>query len=275
MRIIFEQKAKRTSKILGWSSRIMWPTKVLVGILFLLLMHNPVRGIGVILPSSYSVTLAWNASPSTDVANYDVYYGPASGNYTNSILVGNMTSSTISGLAAGVTYYFAVTTYDTNGQESTFSNEINYTPGIPTVSIRAATAGQFVLTVSGAIGQTYEIEATQDFTTWTIIGAVTLGASGSLDFTDTNAASFPQRFYRAVLTTNVLATMRIHSAPAGQFVLTVSGAIGQMYEIEATQDFATWTIIGTVTLGAGGSLDFTDTNAAGFPQRFYRTQKTP
>ncbi|MGA3269169.1 MAG: hypothetical protein ABSE16_20425 [Verrucomicrobiota bacterium] len=46
-------------------------------------------------------------------------------------------------------------------------------------------------------------------------------------------------------------------------------------EIEATQDFMTWTIISTVTVGSGGSLDFTDTNAAGFPQRFYRTQQTP
>jgi hypothetical protein len=27
-----------------------------------------------------------------------------------------------------------------------------------------------------------------------------------------------------------------------------------------------------VTVGAGGSLDFTDTNAASFSKRFYRTQ---
>jgi hypothetical protein len=67
----------------------------------------------------------------------------------------------------------------------------------------------------------------------------------------------------------------IRTAPAGQFVLTVSGLIGQTYEVEATQDLATWSAIGTVTLGASGSSDFTDTNAASFPQRFYRTRETP
>jgi len=36
-----------------------------------------------------------------------------------------------------------------------------------------------------------------------------------------------------------------------------------------------WTVIGTVTVGAGGSLNFADTNAANFPQRFYRTQAIP
>ena len=72
-----------------------------------------------------------------------------------------------------------------------------------------------------------------------------------------------------------VSALQIRSAPAGQFILTVSGLTGQTYEVQATQDFKTWTVIGTVTLGAGGSLDFTDTNAASFPQRFYRTQETP
>jgi hypothetical protein len=198
MRIILEQKAKRAGRILGWSSRTTGLAKVLVGILFLALIHSPMPAFGVTLPSSCSVNLAWNPSPSTNIVGYDVYYGSASGNYTNSVLVGNVTANMVSGLASGSPYYFAITTVAADGQESAFSDEINYVPGIPAVAIRAAAAGQFVLTVSGATGQVYEIEATQDFATWTIIGTVTLGASGSLDFTDTNAASFPQRFYRTL-----------------------------------------------------------------------------
>ena len=50
--------------------------------------------------------------------------------------------------------------------------------------------------MTGPIGHTYDILATQDFITWTVIGTVTMGASGSLDFTVTNAASFSKRFYR-------------------------------------------------------------------------------
>ena len=60
--------------------------------------------------------------------------------------------------------------------------------------------------------------------------------------------------------------------PAGQFALTLTGTVGHTYNIQATQDFQTWTIIGTVTVGASGTLNFTDTNAASFSRRFYRTQ---
>jgi hypothetical protein len=196
MQTILDQKVKRARRLLGWSSRIKGFTRVLVGILFLALLHNPVQALSLTLPASYTVNLSWDASPSTDVVGYDVYYGTASGVYTNNILVGNVTSYTISGLSAGVTYYITVAALDVNGQESPFSNEINYMPGVPTVQVGAASAGQFNLTLSGLIGQAYNVEASPDLVTWTVIGTVTLDATGSLNFTDTNAAIFPQRFYR-------------------------------------------------------------------------------
>ena len=200
VRMIFKQRAKRTRKVLGGSSRIMGLTRVLVGILFLAMLHHPVPADGVTLPDAYRVTLAWNPSTSTNVTGYKIYYGLACGVY-NSVESATGTNTTITGLAAGTTYYFAATAVDALGVESPFSNEASYTTevptvGVPTVQIRTAPAGQFVLTVSGLIGQTYDIEASQDLMTWTNIGTVTPGASGSLDFTDTNTASFPQRFYR-------------------------------------------------------------------------------
>src|SRR5712671_1390866 len=45
-----------------------------------------------------SVTLAWDPSPSGGVAGYNVYYGPASGTYTNMVTAGNATNATVSGL---------------------------------------------------------------------------------------------------------------------------------------------------------------------------------
>jgi len=196
MTIIHTQKTDRTCAAGGWSSRITGLTRALAGILFLVLLHNPAPVLGVTLPGSYSVALAWQPSSSTNVTSYRVYSGSASGNYTNSVLVGNVTTNTVSGLASGATYYFSITAIGADGQESPFSNEINYMPGVPTVRMRTAFAGQFVLTVSGLIGHTYQVQATQDFKTWTTIGTATLGAGGSLDFTDTNAASFTHRFYR-------------------------------------------------------------------------------
>lgn len=71
------------------------------------------------------------------------------------------------------------------------------------------------------------------------------------------------------------AQLQLHSVAGGQFRLTVTGPAGQAYAIEATQDFLAWAVIGTVTIGAGGSQDFTDSTAASFKQRFYRTRETP
>ncbi len=73
-----------------------------------------------------SVTLAWDTSTDPIVAGYNVYYGGASGAYTNEICAGNATNATISGLVEGTTYYFAATTYAASGMESPFSSEVSY-----------------------------------------------------------------------------------------------------------------------------------------------------
>ena len=73
-----------------------------------------------------SVTLAWNASTDPGVAGYNVYYGGASGAYTNELCAGNATNATISGLVEGTTYYFAATSYVASGLESPFSSEVSY-----------------------------------------------------------------------------------------------------------------------------------------------------
>ena len=73
-----------------------------------------------------SVTLVWNASTDPSVAGYNIYYGVASGAYTNEICAGNATNATISGLVEGTTYYFAATTYTSSGIESPFSSEVSY-----------------------------------------------------------------------------------------------------------------------------------------------------
>jgi sulfur relay (sulfurtransferase) complex TusBCD TusD component (DsrE family) len=84
-----------------------------------------------LVPSSLfaasSVTLVWDPSTSTNIAGYKVYYGPASRTYTNTLMVGNATGTTISNLITGATYYFTATAYDTFNLESDFSNEVGYT----------------------------------------------------------------------------------------------------------------------------------------------------
>jgi hypothetical protein len=73
---------------------------------------------------------------------------------------------------------------------------VGLAPPLPKVQVSVTPVRQFILTVTGQVGHTYDIQATQDFKTWTVIGTMTVGATGLLNFTDTNAASFSRRFYR-------------------------------------------------------------------------------
>jgi hypothetical protein len=72
---------------------------------------------------SAQVTLEWQAS-SGDVAGYKVYQGTSSRDYDVTFEVGNWTSVTIADLAEGEAYYFAVTAYDLEDNESGYSNEV-------------------------------------------------------------------------------------------------------------------------------------------------------
>ncbi len=85
------------------------------------------------------VTVAWDRNTDVQVVGYKVYYGTSSGQYTASADAGNATSLAISGLTAGTTYYFAATDYDSNGNESAFSNEITY--AVPSVPSSPSSAG--------------------------------------------------------------------------------------------------------------------------------------
>jgi fibronectin type 3 domain-containing protein len=78
------------------------------------------------------VSLVWDANVESDLAGYKLYWGTASGDYDNSIDVGNETGKTVIELTEGQTYYFAVTAYDTANNESGYSNELPY--DVPRIS---------------------------------------------------------------------------------------------------------------------------------------------
>jgi hypothetical protein len=81
-----------------------------------------------------SVTVSWisptvNADNSllTDLAGFRVYYGTSSGNYNSYVQVANSaaTSAVVNNLTPGATYHFAVSAYDTSGNESSKSTDIS------------------------------------------------------------------------------------------------------------------------------------------------------
>src|SRR5213079_2555836 len=76
-----------------------------------------------------SATLAWDAVTAANLSGYRIYYGTTPGTYLQSagqgLNVGNVTTSTVTGLTSGTRYYFAVAAYDgTSNNESTYSNEV-------------------------------------------------------------------------------------------------------------------------------------------------------
>lgn len=151
-----------------------------------------------------SVTLTWSPSIDPTVVGYKIYYGVASGVYTNSVDVGNVTNYTITGLADDTTYYFAATSYDSNGVESDFSNEIavktassgtNQPASIaPPPAQNVSDTGQFTFNVSGVSNYMYAVQVSTDLLNWV---AVQTNAA-PFEFVDTNAGQFASRYYRVV-----------------------------------------------------------------------------
>jgi hypothetical protein len=56
-------------------------------------------------------------------------------------------------------------------------------------------------------------------------------------------------------------------------VLTGTGQPGYVYDILATQDFASWQPLTNVTLDANGAFSFTDNSASSTAQRFYQLRQ--
>ena len=168
---------------------------------------------------SSNVSLAWNPSPSQNVAGYEVYYGTSSGNYYTAVPVSTVTNVTIRGLTTGTTYYFAAVSYNSAGTESAYSPEVSGVAGATNSSTTSTNTGtstntsggtgtnaaalltplastsknaaQFGFSVAGQAG-TYIVQGSTDLVHW-----VTLQTNVSpFNFVDSNANQFPRRFYR-------------------------------------------------------------------------------
>jgi hypothetical protein len=224
--------------------------------------------------STANVTLAWDPSVEADLTGYNVYHGMVSRAYSGRMFVSrHATNVTITNLEAGQTYYFALTAINTAGLESDYSAEVSYTtPKAAVLQIQIAFNGQVILTVTGPVGHSYDIQASVDLRTWNVLSLVTIGCGGLAEQTVLNAPMATAMFYRVVEAS--LPDLQIRVASNRQVILTVTGTVSHNYDIQASSDFKTWAVIGNVTLGEGGSFEFADPSAAAFPRRFYRT-RTP
>ena len=89
-------------------------------------------------------------NPSDGTVGYMLHYGTSSRSYTKSIDVGSPSPvsgriySSVSQLVPQQTYYYAVTAYNAKGLESSYSNEVAYTPPselVPDFALRINVGG--------------------------------------------------------------------------------------------------------------------------------------
>jgi hypothetical protein len=118
------------NKLRGTCSSLKGKLSLLSAMVFMVLLITVSASCFVGAQTLGEVTLSWTAPTKnadgttlTDLAGYNVYYGNATRAYTKNVNVGNILTYRISALTPG-SWFFAVKSYDTSGNESDYSNEV-------------------------------------------------------------------------------------------------------------------------------------------------------
>jgi hypothetical protein len=225
-----------------------------------------------------------DGTPLTDLSGYKIYYGTASGNYSKTIDVGNVTTYTITNLTDGVTYYFAATAYDRSMNESRYSNEVNKiillaegnvsNPSIKqcTLHISKSRTGSGSGTVSSSpVGISCGADCSEAYTSGTVL-TLTATADESSTFsgwtgacTGTGNCTVTMDAAKTVTATFTLKTYTITASAGSGGSITPSGTItvnhgaSQAFTITANTDY---TVGGVVVDGSsvGSVTSYTFTN---------------
>jgi hypothetical protein len=173
------------------------------------------------------VALTWGAS--TGATSYNVRYGTSSGSYGTTFATGvTGTSSTVTGLANGTTYYFMVTAVNASGSVNATS-EVSGTPDGPQpFSITAATAGhtQVALTWGASTGATsYNVRyGTSSGSYGTTFATGVTGTSSTVTGL-TNGTTYYFMVTAVNASGSVNATSEVSGTPNGPQPFSISSAI--------------------------------------------------
>jgi hypothetical protein len=144
--------------------------------------------------------LGWTPSTNT-VAGYFVHYGGVSHNYAAKLDVGTNLVANFSNMQPGATNYFAVTAYDSAGNESDYSTEVAFiVPGVIRFRNAMAANQAAMLEFPVAPGHWYEVQASTDRQNWSTIATTAMCTSNFWNsFQDPKSRAFRSRFYRLAL----------------------------------------------------------------------------
>ena len=149
---------------------------------------------------------------------------------------------------------------------------ISIAPAPPLLQIHTAPGRVVTLSGTGLGSQTYNVQASPDFITWTVIGTVKADANGAFTYADPVGANRPRRMYRLQSVIVTAPVLQIHTAPGGPIILNGTGQGGNTYKVQASPDFISWAVIGSVTADASGAFTYADPVGASLPRRLYRLQ---
>jgi hypothetical protein len=214
--------------------------------------------LGAVTAQAAQAALSWSApTTNTDgtaiknLAGYKVYTGTASGNYSQNVNVGNVTSYTSSTLNDGTTYYFAVTAFDATGNTSGYSNQASFT-----TAATPPTTALYTLTASAGSGGTI-----------TPSGATIVSSGTSQSYTITPGTGYQ------------VAGVTVDGASVGAVTSYSFSKVAANHSISATfstATAATYTIMastgtggsvtpaGATSLAAGASKSYTVTPSTGY-----------
>jgi len=149
--------------------------------------------------ATQSVSIAWNPNTNSGTAGYIIYAGSSPANYTAQLNVGTNTDVTVTGLTEGKTNYFAVSAYNTANVIGAQSAPISYiVPGL--LVMTPGTGTNRTMSFPTAPGHSYSIQASTDLINWESVYRGAVATSNAwFSFTDSQAGSFPHRFYRLVM----------------------------------------------------------------------------
>ena len=97
--------------------KISYGAKITISVCFLLLICTTLF--------ASTLRISWNNNTEPDLDGYRVYYGTVSGTYGHVLDVGGSVCVDIDGVEEDTVYFFAVTAYDLDRNESDFSREVS------------------------------------------------------------------------------------------------------------------------------------------------------
>ena len=205
------------------------------------------------------------------------------------------------GLAVSLTYNGSVNAPTNVGSYTVIGtiNDPNYQGGATnTLVIAVPTPPAIILTSAGVLpggafqfgftntpGVSFTVLATTNLalplSNWTVLGGVTEVSPGNFQFTDPQATSYTQRFYRVrsglsigAVTTVVLANPA--ELLGGAFQFSFTNTPGASFSVLTTTNLSlplsNWTVVGGATEVSPGQFQYTDPQATNTPQRFYRVR---